>query len=105
MTKYNLRRIDLYCPQYETDAVITVDEGHPSGQPHLAVRYKEGGYEGDEEFASAIPADWTDQDLGEVIFLQINPRPGRNWPTWEVAARDYGSASLFRWWKGENPPK
>ena len=37
MSKYNLKRIDLYVPQYDTDATITVHENHSSGVPHLVV--------------------------------------------------------------------
>jgi hypothetical protein len=101
MSKYNLKRIDLHVPQYKTDATITVEEGHSSGEPHLIVKYKDGGYEGKKEFAAAIPDDWTVQDLAELIFLPVKPRAERNWPAWEVSARDYGSPSLFRFWKGE----
>jgi hypothetical protein len=31
----NLRRIDLYCPEYETDTTLLINENHASGQPHL----------------------------------------------------------------------
>jgi hypothetical protein len=101
--KYNLKRIDLYVPQYETDATITVDENHSSGVPHLVVQ--EGWPHGHKQVASAIPPDWTDQDLAELIFLPLQPRNDRNWPAWEIPAADYGSFSLFRFWKGEKPPK
>jgi hypothetical protein len=46
MAKYNLKRIDLYVPQYRTNATITIDENHSSGQPHLVVRYERGGSRG-----------------------------------------------------------
>ncbi|HEY5378691.1 MAG TPA: hypothetical protein VIJ78_04050 [Pseudolabrys sp.] len=105
MAKYNLKRIDVYVPQYDTDATITIDEAHSSGQPHLKVQYKKGGYKGDKDFATAIPSDWTDQDLLELIGLPLAPRNGRNWAPWEVPARDYAAFSLFRWWKGEQAPK
>src|SRR5713226_5348565 len=49
MAKYNLQRIDLYVPRYGTDATITIDEGHPSGEPHLVVKYKKGGSQGRDE--------------------------------------------------------
>ena len=103
--KYNLKRIDLYVPQYETDATITVDENHSSSVPHLVVNYKKAGSHGHKQVASAIPPDWTDQDLAELIFLPLQPRNDRNWPAWEIPAADYGSFSLFRFWKGEKPPK
>jgi hypothetical protein len=104
MAEYNLKRIDLYVPQYGTDATITIDENHSSGVPHLVVKYKKGGYKGQEEVAAAIPTDWTDQDLAELIFLPIEPRADRNWPAWEIPAADFASPYLFRFWKGEKPP-
>jgi hypothetical protein len=105
MAKYNLKRIDLYVPQYDTDATITVDENHSSGVPHLVVNYKKAGSHGHKQVAAAIPADWTDQDLAELIFLPMKPRTDRNWPAWEVPAADHASFSLFRFWKGEKPPQ
>ena len=105
MPKYNMKRIDLYVPQYDTDATITIDENHASGQPHLVVKYKKGGYEEQKDVAVAIPADWTDQDLAELIFLPVIQRPHRNWPAWEIPASEHSSPCLFRFWKGEKPPK
>jgi hypothetical protein len=66
MAKYNLKRIDLHVPQYDTDATITVDENYSSGQPHLVTTYKKVPPHGHKEVAVAIPADWTDQDLAEL---------------------------------------
>jgi hypothetical protein len=79
MAKYNLKRIDLYVPQYRTNAIITIDEDYSSGQPHLVGRYEKGGYKGQKDVAAAIPPDWTDQDLAELIFLPLKPRADRNW--------------------------
>ena len=104
MAKYNLKRIDLYVPQYRTNAIITIDENYSSGQPHLVVRYEKGGYKGQKDVAAAIPPDWTDQDLAELIFLPLKPRADRNWPAWEIPAADHASSQLFRFWKGEKPP-
>jgi hypothetical protein len=104
MAKYNLKRIDLYVPQYRTNAIITIDENYSSGQPHLVVRYEKGGYKGQKDVAAAIPPDWTDQDLAELIFLPLKPRADRNWPAWEIPAADHASSHLFRFWKGEKPP-
>jgi hypothetical protein len=104
MAKYNLKRIDLYVPQYRTNATITIDENYSSGQPHLVVRYEKGGYKGQKDVAAAIPPDWTDQDLAELIFLPLKPRADRNWPAWEIPAADHASPHLFRFWKGEKPP-
>ena len=105
MAKYNLHRIDLYVPQYDTDATITVDERHSSGQPHLVINYKKAGSHGHKQVAYAIPADWTDQDLAELIFLPPRMGTGRDWRAWEIPAADYAAFSLFRFWKGEKPPK
>ena len=105
MAKYNLKRIDLYVPQYDTDATITVDENHSSGVPHLVVNYKKAGSHGHKQVAASIPADWTDQDLAELISLPMKPRTDRNWPAWEIPAADHASPFLFRFWKGEKPPK
>jgi hypothetical protein len=85
-------------------ATIRIDDKHPSGQPHLVVQYEKGGYEGQKEVAAAIPDDWTDQDLLELIFLKLPDRTERNWPAWEIPAADYTSFSLFKFWKGEQPP-
>ena len=67
--KYNLKRIDLYVPQYETDATITVDENHSSGVPHLVVQ--EGWPHGHKQVASAIPPDWTDQESGRADLSSV----------------------------------
>ena len=105
MAKYNLKLIDLYVPQYDSDATITVDENHSSGEPHLIVNYKKAGSHGHKQVAAAIPADWTDQDLAELISLPPRMGTGRDWPAWEIPASDFASSSLFRFWKGEKPPK
>ena len=98
----NLKRIDLYCPEYNTDATIRIVEDHPNGQPHLTVEYEKGGYKGQKEIAAAIPPDWDDRDLAELIFLPVSQRGGTEleWPAWEVHAADHASATLFRFWKG-----
>jgi hypothetical protein len=105
MAKYNLQRIDLYVPQYGTDAIMMVDENHQSGEPHLVTTYKNIPAHGQKEVAAAIPPDWTDQDLAELIFLPLRMGTGRDWPAWEIPAADHGSLSLFRFWKGEQPPR
>ena len=69
MAKFNLRQIVLYVPQYDTTALITVDEDHQSGTPHLWFSYDKVPPHGDHEYAAAIPEDWTDQDLAELIFF------------------------------------
>jgi hypothetical protein len=101
MAKFNLKRIDLHCPEYDTDATLRIDESE--APPVLRVQYEKGGHEGRPNFAAGIPTDWTDHDLAELISMRLKPRPGRNWPAWEMCARDYGGPMLFRWWKGEKP--
>jgi hypothetical protein len=96
-----LRQIKMYCPEYETDATIRVQNDHPSGQPHLVTSYAKVPPHGHKEVAAAIPADWTDRDLTDLILLQRTAPPGRNWPAWEVPASDHASSTLFRFWRGE----
>jgi hypothetical protein len=86
----NLRRIDLYCPEYMTNVTILIDQNHHPGQP---------------QFAAAIPAHWGDDDLIERIFLPLEKRENRDYPTWEVPSREHGSATLFKFWKREKAPK
>jgi hypothetical protein len=99
----DLRRIDLYCPEYKTNATLLIVEDHDSGQPHLAAHYENGGLKGQMQSAAAIPAHWSDNDLLGLIFLPFEKRQGRDWPTWEVPARYYGSKTLFKFWKGGKP--
>ena len=99
----NLRRIDLYCPEYKTDATLLIDEDHGSGQPHLSAHYEKGGLKGQMKFTAAIPAHWSDRDLLELIFLPSEKRQGRPWPTWEVPNRYFASATLFKFWRGRKP--
>jgi hypothetical protein len=47
----NLRRIDLYCPEYMTNATILIDPNQHSGQPHLVAHYEMGGLKGQMQFA------------------------------------------------------
>src|SRR6516164_9875448 len=97
----NLHRIDLYCPEYMTNATILIDQNHHSGQPHLVAHYEMGGLKGQMQFSAAIPAHWGDDDLIELIFLSLEKRENHNYPTWEVPTRDHGSATLFKFWNRE----
>ena len=96
-----LKRIEVYCPEYQTTATIRINDAHSSGTDHLEVDYRSPDH---SHFTIEIPDDWTDQDLLELIFLP--PRdPGRqNWPAWEIPAYDLVSSRLFRFWKGEKKP-
>jgi hypothetical protein len=96
-----LKRIEVYCPEYETTATIRINDAHSSGTDHLEVDYRSPDH---SHFAIAIPDDWTDQDLLELIFLPPRDSGKRNWPAWEIPAYDFVSFKLFRFWKGEKKP-
>jgi len=61
-----LKRIEVHCPEYETTATIRINDAHSSGTDHLEVDYRSPNH---GHFTIAIPDDWTDQDLLELIFL------------------------------------
>ena len=61
-----LKRIEVYSPEYETTATIRINDAHSSGTDHLEVDYRSPEH---SHFTIAIPDDWTDQDLLELIFL------------------------------------
>jgi hypothetical protein len=103
-TRFNLKRIDLHVPQYSTDASIIVNESHSSGRPHLETTYAKEPPNGHQHVAAAIPDDWTDSDILELISLPARKGTGRDWPSWEIPASDHASPWLFRFWKGEKPP-
>jgi hypothetical protein len=98
----------VYCKQYNCEAKFYVDE-LPDGQRLrlLVVRYGEGYsgrndlpiVDGQPQFASDIPADWTEGDLHNLLLDPMNPKAP--YAAWEVPARVYGSYELFRWWAGE----
>ena len=66
-----LKRIEVYCPEYNTTATIRINDAHSSGTDHLEVDYRSPDH---SHFTIAIPDDWTDQDLLELIFF-TTPRP------------------------------
>jgi len=96
-----LKRIELYCPEYKTTAAIRINDAHSSGTDHLEVDYRSPDH---SHFKIAIPDDWTDQDLLELIFLPPRDEGPRNWPAWEIPAYQFVSSRLFRFWKGEKKP-
>jgi len=103
MAERSLRLIaSLYCSQYKTDAKLYIEDPHPSGQRHLVAQYEKGGYGGDREFAAAIPDDWTDKAVTGLIFWPMK-YPKAPYPAWEIPARAFGRAELFRWWAGGKP--
>jgi hypothetical protein len=96
-----LKRIEVYCPEYETTATIRINDAHSSGTDHLEVDYRSPDH---SHFTIAIPDDWTDQDLLDLIFLPPRDPGPRNWPAWEIPAYEFVSIRLFRFWKGEKKP-
>jgi len=90
-----------YCPQYNTEAAFFIEDQHPSGLRHLVVRYGNGGHDGRAEFAAAIPPDWTEREISDLILRPI--ASNSEYPAWEIPARQYRCAKLFRWWAGEKP--
>jgi hypothetical protein len=97
-----------FCKQYNSEARFYIDEAHQSGQRHLIVQYGEGysgrddlpTVDGRPQFAAAIPDEWSEQDLQDLILWPMKS-PNAPYPAWEVAARAHGSPTLFRWWAGE----
>src|SRR5262249_60410843 len=59
-----LKRIEVHCPEYETTATIRINDAHSSGTDHLEVDYRSPDH---SHFTIAIPDDWTDQDLLEIL--------------------------------------
>src|SRR6202035_2052335 len=76
-----LKRIEVHCPEYETTATIRINDAHSSGTDHLEVDYRSPDH---GHFTIAIPDDWTDRDLLELIFLPPRDPGKRNWPAWEI---------------------
>jgi hypothetical protein len=88
----NMRLIaSAYCTQYKTEAKFYIDDAHPSGSRHLVVRY----HQGQPEFAAAIPDDWTEQKVMDLLLWPMGP--AAPYPAWEVSARVYGEDTLFDW--------
>jgi hypothetical protein len=98
---HNLKPIgSAPCTQYKTEAKFYI--AHESEKRHLVVHYEKGGFDGAPEFAAGIPDDWSEQDVIDLILLP-EEHPMVPYPAWEVPARAYASATLFRWWAGEKP--
>jgi len=53
----------FFCREYQTHAQAFIEEAHPSGFRHLVVRYADR-----PEFATAIPNDWSDKDVHDVLL-------------------------------------
>ena len=93
-----------HCPQYNTEAKFYIDGAHKPGHRHLVVHYEKGGHDSAPEFVAAIPDDWSEQNVIDLI-LQPTKDADAQYPAWEVPARVYGSPTLFRWWAGEKPAR
>lgn len=91
-----------YCAQYQSEARFFIQDRHPSGLRRLVVRYERSGKDGRREFAAAIPPDWREQEIHNLILWPKNAA-NSEWPAWEVPARTYNSPTLFRYWAGEKP--
>lgn len=100
----------VHCVPYKCEAKIYIQNEHPSGQRHLVVQYGKG-YSGPQpphlengcyEFAAAVPHDMTEQEItDEWLLWPMNK--AAPYPKWEIPARGYGSSTLFRWWRNEQP--
>jgi hypothetical protein len=92
----------LFCTQYKTEATVYVEDAPPhTWGRELLVEYEKGGYGGRREFGAAIPRDWSDDDVMDLLFWPMKS-PRAPYPAWEVPARVHGSPILFRWWAGED---
>jgi hypothetical protein len=112
----NLKEIDAgYCKHYQTPVTFFI-ETSSDGSRKLIARYaeytrstilkmgpgaKEGetylpdlpkSKEGNYDFAAAIPADWTEDDV--LRFLSIGEMFETYYPVWEMPARRKGEPVL-----------
>jgi hypothetical protein len=99
----------VFCEQYQTEAKFYIERSVPlrpgfgTGTRHLVVQYGDGytGREGlaiaangQREFASMIPHDWSNEKLLEFL-LAPSKTSTAPYPTWEVPARSHGRPVLF----------
>jgi hypothetical protein len=70
--------------------IVRYDEGY-SGRNDLPI------VDGSQQFAAAIPDEWSEQDVIDLIQRPMKS-PGAPYPAWEVHSRVHGSATLFQWW-------
>ena len=99
----------VFCEQYQTEAKFYIERSIPlkpgfgTGARHLVVQYGDGytGREGlavasngQREFASMIPNDWSNEKLLEFLLAPAK-NPNVPYPTWEVPARVHGRPVLF----------
>lgn len=80
-------------PQYATSADFFIeDELDGRSGRHLVVKYKDRPAPSEQQFATAIPASWTDDDVKTFIDANIYFR----FPLWEIAGRGFGEPTLER---------
>jgi hypothetical protein len=99
----------VFCEQYQTEAKFHIERSIPlkpgfgTGARHLVVQYGDGyiGREGlavaangQREFTSMIPHDWSNEKLLEFL-LTPTQKANAPYPTWEVPARVHGRPVLF----------
>jgi len=89
-----------FCKVYQSEAKFYVEDRHPWGIRHLVVVYDKGGHDGRKEFITGIPKEWTENDV-ESLILWPTKDPEEPYPAWEIPARAFGKAQLFRWWADE----
>jgi hypothetical protein len=90
-----------YCPEYRTEAKLFVHHMPRSRLRRLVVHYAKGGLEGRPEFTATVPANWSDQDILDLLERPMPPRG--KYPAWEIPARLFFSPRLFKWWAGQRP--
>ena len=64
-----------YCMHYDTEAKFFLEDEHPSGLHHRVVHYVNGGHDGRPAFAAAIPHDWTEQDVSNLLLQPMKDDP------------------------------
>jgi hypothetical protein len=89
------------CSAYETEATFFLQDADPgrtglAGLRVLVVQYANGR----PEMSACIPADWTEEEVQDLILW---PMKHREFPSWEYHARVGGSPVLYRFWRGEKP--
>jgi hypothetical protein len=96
------------CAPYACEAAFFI-KSYESGKRALVVRYDENyvgpqlpTVDGQRQFETGVPDDWSERDVMDLLLWPMKD-PNAPYPAWEVPARAYGSATLFRWWAGEKP--
>jgi hypothetical protein len=80
----------VHCISSKCEAVVHIQDEHPSGHRQLVVQYGDGR----PDFAAGIPDDMTEKEILDHWLLWPKRRDAP-YPRWEVPARVYGSPMLF----------